>query len=48
MLATTPVTLGGDWCSEYRLDTVCASESIRIKESGFEQVPNTEQPRLAS
>jgi hypothetical protein len=48
MFAATPVAFGGDECPEYRLDTVCASESIRIKESGPEQVPNTEQPRLAS
>ena len=48
MLATAPVTLGGEACPEYRLETVCASESIRIKESDFEQVPSTEQPRVAS
>lgn len=48
MFATTPVTLGGDACPEYRLDTVWASESIRVKEFSPEQVPSTEQPRLAS
>jgi hypothetical protein len=48
MLAATPVTLGSDGCPEYRWETVWASESIRIRESGFEQVPRTEQPRLAS
>jgi hypothetical protein len=48
MLATAPVTLGGERCPEYRFETVWTSESIRIKESGFEQVPSTEQPRLAS
>lgn len=48
MLAATPVTLGGDGYPEYSFETVCASESISIKDSGFEQVPSTEQPRLAS
>jgi hypothetical protein len=47
MLAAIPVTLGGDGCPEYSLETVCESESISVRVSGFEQVPSTEQPRLA-
>lgn len=48
MFAVIPMTIGGDGCPEYSLDTVWASESIRVKESGPEQVPSTEHPRLAS